>query len=196
MDLDAKTTYWDAKTTSEKKSDCAVSYDQRTKTCDNGIEALLDQDHCFYSEELFSTGRPKHTCDVPENGMNGGPSEVQRPETTTLKNVDPKIGGKIVFHVSNYMVCHVHKNCPAGTPEKDTGNLLDSQAEVTVWHGDKWKADFKIKDIAKSNGFIKYGEQHWPKSWGTWHPEFAEWHVFAIDVKNSKVMPCTNKECD
>lgn len=190
LDLDARTEFGDL----SDPTTCVVSYqaDERSATCpSNGISATLDQDHCFYAEG------GKHSC-AKDPSWPGGPSHQGKPETTTLKNVDPgKCGTEendcsIVFHVSNYMVCLAWtadgqmrdpntstqpSSCPATAPTKDTGTIADSEAEVRVIHGDKQVAFF---EMAKGQGFRKYP--------GT----YEEWWVFSIDVQTETVNECTS----
>jgi len=170
LDLDARTQF-------AKAAGCNVSYDIRSATCaQNGIEGKLDQDHCFYAED------GKHSCNKKAS-LPGGPSHESKPETTTLTNVDPAQGGKITFHVSNYMVCLAWNNCPAGAPSEDTGTLAASQAEVKVIHGDKEVAFYQL---AKQEGNIRYQN---------YDAQYHEWWVFYIDVKESKVVTCTSTNC-
>jgi len=197
LDLDARTSIG---------SNCLVSYqtnpvNQRSVTCDKGIKAKLDLDHCFYTEPDTTAG--KYTCSTKYSP--GGPSVQAKPETTTITNVDPdKFDDKfeIVFHVSNYMVCKNYKKgggtvtnnltqtslCPSGEvkndgseyPEKDTGTMQDSKAEVKVFHGDKQVAHFKL---ANGDGVLKYLETPYPQV------PYTEWWVFSINVKNETVTP-------
>jgi len=178
LDLDARTNIgnnWNADNTDNV--DCDVSYDARDVTCPkNNIGGKLDLDHCFYTED------EKYTCS--KNYSPGGPSHEAKPETTTLTNVDPDKCGddcKIVFHVSNYMVCKAWNQCDGGHyPEKDTGTLGDSKAEVTVIHGDEQVAFF---ELANGDGKIRYSDP------------YSEWWVFSIDVKTAKVTDCKDVEC-
>jgi hypothetical protein len=177
LDLDARTQFGDDADT------CAVSYASRSATCaQNDIQGKIDLDHCFYSEEKNAAGDRKHSCNKSPT-LPGGPSDEPKPETTTLTNVDPAQGGKITFHVSNYMVCLAWKTCPAGTPSEDTGTLAASQAEVKVIHGDKEVAFYQL---AQGEGNIRY------QNYGA---QYEEWWVFYIDVKESKVVTCTDKNC-
>lgn len=193
LDLDSWTQLRKGSGGAKKKRDgCTVSYNDvhgnrnRSTTCpSNNIKATLDQDHCYPVGEK-STCKKRTTGSPLYKKLPGGPSLVSEPETTTLEDVVPDMqcsgdDCKIVFHVTNFwQVCthwNTKKNYPQDCgPDQDTGTLVDSQAEVTVWHGDKWKATFKIAEGD--------GKRRWP---GT---ATEEWWVFSIDVKKSMVKDC------
>jgi len=137
----------------DQRSGCTVNYYRKDRTCSaNGVRATLDLDN----------------TDI---------TELDKPETVSLTDVDPENCGDTCF--LHYLLVDFTNRVRSSSHE-----IFESQASVEVSHGDESVDRFTMNPDGTVTS-KKSGSNLTPVI------DEADWYVFAIDIKTGKVIPCT-----